>query len=115
MNSPTQRSLAYLRSQGYECAVVERWNSHARIRQDLFGFIDLLALGQGLTLAVQISTASSMSCRRAKILQNQNLPVLMAAGWCVMIHGWYKGPKRQWLVKEEIATDLTGELGFRKF
>ena len=42
--SPTQLSLKKLREEGYTVAVVEHWNSFARIRQDLFGFIDLLAL-----------------------------------------------------------------------
>ena len=42
--SPTQLSLKKLREEGYIVAVVEHWNSFARIRQDLFGFIDLLAL-----------------------------------------------------------------------
>jgi hypothetical protein len=35
--TPTQRSLAYLRAEGWQVAIVERWNPHARIRQDLFG------------------------------------------------------------------------------
>lgn len=26
------------------CVIVERWNSHIRIRQDLYGFIDIIAL-----------------------------------------------------------------------
>jgi hypothetical protein len=38
--SPTQLSLKKLREEGYTVAVVEHWNSFARIRQDLFGFID---------------------------------------------------------------------------
>jgi hypothetical protein len=42
--TPTQRSMAYLKKEGYRVAVVERWNPHARIRQDLFGVIDLLAI-----------------------------------------------------------------------
>ena len=42
---PTQRTLARLRQEGaLEVAIVEHWNPHARIRQDLFGFIDILAI-----------------------------------------------------------------------
>lgn len=40
---PTQRTLAELKKRGYVVAIVERWNSFAHIRQDLFGFIDILA------------------------------------------------------------------------
>jgi hypothetical protein len=42
--SPTQRSLAECRKRGLTVQVVERWNSHARVRVDLFGVIDLVAL-----------------------------------------------------------------------
>jgi hypothetical protein len=52
MSSPTQRSLRHMRDLGYLVAVVEHWNPHARIRQDLFGWIDLLAIRDGETLAV---------------------------------------------------------------
>lgn len=58
MTSPTQRSLAHLRSLGYRVAVVERWNPHARIRQDLFGVLDLLAVRDGEILGVQTTNAS---------------------------------------------------------
>ena len=42
--SPTQRTIRALRNLGRRCAIVEKWNSHAKIRQDLFGVIDVLAL-----------------------------------------------------------------------
>ena len=42
--SPVQRTLAELRKQGFTAAVVERWNPHAKIRQDLFGLIDVVAV-----------------------------------------------------------------------
>ena len=43
-SSPTQRSLKLLRDEGYTAQVVERWNPHARVRQDLFGVIDTAAM-----------------------------------------------------------------------
>lgn len=42
--SPTQRTLAELRKMGLKVAVVEHWNAYAKIRQDLFGIVDILAL-----------------------------------------------------------------------
>lgn len=51
MSSPTQRTLAALRKLGYLAAVVEKWNHGAHIRQDLFGFIDVLAIGGGDCMA----------------------------------------------------------------
>jgi hypothetical protein len=55
--SPTQRTLRLLREQGAICEVVEKFNPHVGpygIRQDLFGFIDIIALmpGKGI-LAIQ--------------------------------------------------------------
>lgn len=42
--SPVQRTLADLRKRGFTAAVVEKWNPHAKIRQDLFGLIDVVAV-----------------------------------------------------------------------
>jgi hypothetical protein len=45
--SPTQRTLRALRQQGCICDVAEKFNAHVGpfgIRQDLFGFIDIVAL-----------------------------------------------------------------------
>jgi len=42
--SPTQRTLKAMREQGRICASCERWNPYAGVRQDLFGFIDLIVL-----------------------------------------------------------------------
>lgn len=42
--SPVERTLAELRSKGIKVAVVEKWNAYSRIRQDLFGIVDILAL-----------------------------------------------------------------------
>ena len=50
--SPTQLSLKKLREEGYiTIQVVEYWNSFARRRIDLFGFIDILAIKNGEVLA----------------------------------------------------------------
>ena len=49
-----------LRDQGYKVWITEHWNPWARIRQDLFGCIDLLAIGNGETLAVQTTSRSNV-------------------------------------------------------
>lgn len=90
--SPTTRTLALLREQGYTVAVVEKWNPHARIRQDLFGFIDILAIKRGETLAVQ-ATASGVSARLKKITESELLPKVREAGWTIQIWGWTKSAK----------------------
>jgi hypothetical protein len=90
--SPTTRTLSLLREQGYTVAVVEKWNPHARIRQDLFGFIDILAIKRGETLAVQ-ATASGVSARLKKITESELLPKVREAGWTIQIWGWTKSAK----------------------
>lgn len=103
--SPTQRSLKYLREQGYVVAVTEKWNPHARIRQDLFGFIDMLALKDGQTLAIQTTSASAFASRKTKIQCHENLPMVLSAGWKVIIHGWRKNSKKQWVLREELVSE----------
>lgn len=54
--TPTQRTLRALRARGLVCAIVEKWNQYAGphgIRQDLFGIIDVLALGPEGVIGVQ--------------------------------------------------------------
>ena len=98
--TPTQRSLAYLREEGYTVAIVERWNPHARIRQDLFGFIDLLAIRKGETLAVQV-TSTGVSSRIKKIMESDYLPNVRDAGWRIIVHGWRKNSKGRYVLRVE--------------
>jgi hypothetical protein len=85
--SPTQRSLAYLRGQGFFCTVVEHW--FKRRRHDLWGFCDILALrGPGEVVAVQTTDSTNASHRIAKIRNHENLPKVLTAGIQVEVHGW---------------------------
>lgn len=88
--TPTQRTLAALRADGYTAAVVERWNPHARIRQDLFGIVDILAVRGAETLAVQTTAGSGVSARVRKLTSSDALPLLRMAGWRIEVHGWRK-------------------------
>lgn len=101
MSSPTQRSLKLLRERYPLVQVVERWNPHARVRQDLFGIIDILAVGAGETVAVQTTSASGVSKRIAKITESEALPSLREAGWRILVHGWRKNSKGRWVLREE--------------
>jgi len=95
--SPTSRSLAMLKDAGYLCAIVEKWNPHARIRQDLFGVIDILALKDGETLAVQTTTASNAAARATKIADSEATPIMRKANWRIHIHGWRKNKAGEWI------------------
>lgn len=51
-----QRSLNLFRKEGFRCDITERWvtfGGSGGTRKDLFGFIDFVALGHGLCVAVQ--------------------------------------------------------------
>ena len=99
MSSPTQRTLKHLREAGYLLVqVVERWNPHARIRQDLFGIIDVVAVGADI-VGVQATSASNVSKRVTKITESAALPILRKAGIRIVVHGWAKR-KGRWTLRE---------------
>ena len=89
--SPTQRTLARLKSEDYELvAITERWNPFARIRQDLFGIIDILAIKDGDTIALQVTSYSNIGARVKKITESPALASLRKAGWTILVEGWHK-------------------------
>jgi len=92
--SPTQRSLKLLRDSGYMAAVVEKWNPHAKLRQDLFGFIDILGFKGDIVLAVQTTTKSNLPARVRKIEQLPAARMWLAPHRTIAVHGWSKrGPR----------------------
>lgn len=97
--SPAVRSRKHLEAQGYTVATVERWCSFTRRRYDLFGFIDLLAIRRGETLAVQTTSASNVSARVRKIAEHENVGAVREAGWRIVVHGWGK-KGRLWALRE---------------
>ena len=86
---------------------VERWNSFARVKNDLFGIIDVLAVGAGRTIGVQVTSRSNMAARRRKILDSEAYPMLKKAGWAIELHGWYK-EKNRYEVKVEVMHEPEG-------
>lgn len=88
--SPTQRTLAYYKDLGYTCAITEHWNQWARIRQDLFGFCDVVAIREGETVCVQACAGASVAARVSKIEKHPNYPIVKSAGWKITVIGWRK-------------------------
>lgn len=89
--TPTQRSKAALERGGWSVAIVERWNPHARIRQDLFGFADLLAVKAGeAPLLVQVTSGSNAAARIAKITNEPRALTCLRASMRIEVHGWRK-------------------------
>ncbi len=100
MSSPTQRTLEHLRRAGYPLVqVVERWNPHARVRQDLFGIVDVLAVSEAEILAVQTTSVGNVASRIRKIEESPATPILRRAGIRIIVHGWGKRRGR-WTLRE---------------
>jgi hypothetical protein len=95
----TGRSTALLREQGYIVATVEHYNSFTKRKHDLFGCIDLLAIGNGETVAIQVTSKGHLSERRHKVEEAEAYPEMLRSGWRIVLHGWYK-EKNRWQLKE---------------
>ena len=76
--TPTQRSIKYLKDQGRLCAIVERFNAYAGpfgIRQDAFGFIDILAIDSvdGIVAVQSCGQAFSEHIKKMTEERNENM------------------------------------------
>lgn len=119
--SPTQRALAECRKRGWIAQVVERWNPHAHIRQDLFGVIDIVAIvppdtdGEhgynvpGFILGIQACSGSGgdHAARRAKIAAEPRATEWKRAGGKLAVWSFAQrgaaGTRKQWTLREEYA------------
>ena len=103
--SPTQRTLKLLRAQGWTVQIVERWNPFAKIRQDLFGGIDLVALKPGVCLGVQCTSATNHSARVAKLRAEPKLAAWVASGCRLEVISWglkgERGKRKTWQERRE--------------
>jgi hypothetical protein len=113
--SPTALTLRHLRRLGWTAAVVERWHAHARVRQDLFGFADVIAVKgmrprcPGGILAVQCTSATNHASRVAKVTAAPALAVWLQAGGRCEVWSWSKrsvarGGPRRWLLRTTVVT-----------
>jgi hypothetical protein len=119
MSSPTQRTLAECRKRGWTVQVVERYNPHARVRVDLFGVIDLVAIKpprmsssgaveRGQIIAIQACAGSSHSARLAKILAEPRAKQWVEAGGLLELWSWSKrgarGKAKRWALRVDSVT-----------
>ncbi len=92
-----------MRDRGFYSEVVERYNSFTRTRHDLFGFIDILCLGEGVVIGVQTTSYSNMNARINKIQEHENKETVMKAGITIVVQGWVKNKSNRWEVKEVVV------------
>jgi carbonic anhydrase len=98
--SPTARSLDHLRKAGYLAGVVEKWIPAVKRRQDLFGFIDILAVRDGEVLGVQATSGDNVASRVNKIAEHDNVGAVRKAGIRIVVHGWRKNAAGRWTLRE---------------
>jgi len=56
----------------------------------LFGVVDIVALRENETLAVQVTSTSNFAARVRKLAEHENTPRLREAGWRIEVHAWGK-------------------------
>lgn len=98
LSSPTQRSIEWLKKQGGVPAIVERWNPYARVRQDVWGVGDILAVipteHGARAVMVQTTSAANVLARVAKARDSIGLRLWLLSGNAFEVHGWAKrGPR----------------------
>lgn len=115
--TPTQRTLTLLRSAGYLVAVVERFNQFAGVRQDVYGFGDLLAC-RATTTEIVLVQATSTPNVNARVKKIRALPAhaeWLGAGGRILVIGWAKrgakGKRKVWTSKVvELTLDSEQEV-----
>lgn len=120
--SPTQRTLRELRGQGKICGIVEKFNRFAGahgIRQDLFGFIDIIALDRHEGIIGIQSTGSGFAEHKRKLLEQRNDECVewLRCGGKVQLWGWRKvklkrgGKAERWMPRVlDITIDMMGKV-----
>ena len=104
-SSPTTRSLALMRKEGYTCAITEHYNAFVGIRQDLYGFIDIVCLrgGEVGVLGIQTTSTGNINARIKKIQANPIYILWLQCGNKLEVQGWAKrgkaGKVKHWTVK----------------
>ena len=88
----TSKTLKYLRDMGYEAGMVERYLSYAGkfgVRKDLFGIIDIIAMGSETIVGVQ-SCGQSFREHDRKILASPLAIMWLECGGLLWLVGWRK-------------------------
>lgn len=105
--SPTARALAECRKRGWKAQVVERWNQYAKVRQDLFGVIDIVALTPTGILGIQATSGSNHASRVTKIAEEPNAEAWKRAGGQLVVWSFTQkgaaGERKLWTLREEIV------------
>jgi len=88
--TPMQLSIQHLMKEGWLVAITEHWNAFGRVRQDLFGFADLIGVHpdqKGATL-FQVTTGDNHAARVKKIKSIPAAEKWLASGNAITVISW---------------------------
>lgn len=90
MNTPSQRTIALMKKEGYMTAVAEKFNTFAKVRQDMYKWIDIMAIHSEKReiVGIQTTTASNLAARVAKAVAKREFKTWLLAGGVAEFHGW---------------------------
>lgn len=94
--TPTARTLAALRADGWLADKVEQRIARINITRDLFGVIDILAIRGAEVLGVQATSRSNVAARLRKIAESEATPRIREAGIRLEVWGWGKMANGRW-------------------
>lgn len=108
--STTAMALAECRKRGWDADKVEQRLPRCFITRDLFGCIDIVALGEGTIIGLQVTggQAGNHAARRAKAIAEPRLRRWLAAGgrfevWSYALRG-AKGKRKLYTLREDPVT-----------
>ena len=103
--TPTARSLAELRKRGVVAQVVEQTIPKMFIKRDVFGVIDIIAMGGGHIVGIQATSGSNHAARVAKILEEPRARQWIENGGRLQVWSWSKrgerGKRKLWTLRIE--------------
>lgn len=94
--SPTQRTMRELKKLGIKATIVEKWNAYIKIRQDMFGIIDIIALDSEKGVIGVQSTGQDFNGHVRKLRDEkaqETLDWLSVPGTSLELWGWRKVKK----------------------
>lgn len=118
MSSPTQRTLAKLRKEGYHAQVVEKTIPRMFTKVDLFGAIDIVAVRDDIpgVLGIQCTSASNQAARYTKAVAIPAIRSWVKSGNRMEVWGWSKkgkaGARKLWhptiriITREDFEDDV---------
>jgi hypothetical protein len=83
-----KKTREFYEGQGYNVTNADYFDHLTKRKHDFVGCFDLVAFGDGETVAVQFTSISNMSARKTKVLDRAGYRWVKRSGWKVVILGW---------------------------